>query len=344
VSSIINISPETLRDHHRLSARQVNTLFGTPVLPEVIEERIREFEIVGEFLSIYDLLSAGNIRFIPLKGPVLSYRLYGDTTIRKYNDMDILVDAENIIRTKALLEENGYRIDCIAWPEKKALQNKLTRHINNISLINNEKGFVVEIHWRILRISPVSISDLDDLVNQNLTTLNLAGRSFTILNNELELLYLIIHGGLHFWMRLKWLLDVDTFIKTQKIDWERFEKLMNDLKAHRIVALCREIYNEYFADGAKIPSVFAVPHCIVDYSRKLINDEKDTDVGKFKWVFQNFFFTLIAFRGIRYKFRGIAGFLFMSIYSGRIRSVLQLPLKILKPEQKESTSGSKTLH
>jgi hypothetical protein len=325
VSAIKNISPAILRDHHRLSVRQVNTLFETIVLPEVIEEKIKEIEIVKEFLSIYDLLSANNIRFIPLKGPVLSFRLYGDATMRNYNDIDILVDAENINRTKVVLEQIGYRTDCIDWPGKKALQQRLTKHINNISLSNPEKGIVVEVHWRILRISPVTFSVLNNLVNQNLITLSFAGRSFTVLNNELELLYLITHGGLHFWMRLKWLHDIDTFLRKQIIDWERFKRLTNELKSDRLVALCREIHKEYFADDVMIPHVYSVPHCIVDYSRKQINDDKETGVGKLKWVIQNFFFTLIAFRGIRYKIRVIAGFLYMSIHSGRIRFILQLP-------------------
>ncbi len=322
------ISPEILRDYHRLSLRQVNSLFGVVVFPEVIEERIKEFEIVKEYLSIYDGLYAEKIGFIPLKGPVLSYRLYEDATTRNYNDIDILIEEQNIVRTKAYFEETGYRIDYIVWPEAKVLQQRLIRHINHISVSNPEKGITIEIHWRLLRTPAISFSAFGNLVNQNLTTLSFAGRSFSVLNNELELLYLIIHGGLHFWMRLKWLLDVDIFLKTQKIDWERFSQLTNDLKADRMLALCREIYNEYFTEGIDIFCNSSVSHRMIDYSRKRIIDERKTDSGSLKWVFQNFWFTLIAFPGIRYKIRHINNFLFMSIYSGRIGSFIRSPLTI----------------
>jgi hypothetical protein len=133
---------------------------------------------------------------------------------------------------------------------------------------------------------------------------------------------------LHFWMRLKWLLDVDIFIKTQKIDWERFAKLTNDLKANRILALCREIQSDYFQDGNGIPCNSNVSRNIVDYSRKRIIDERKTDEGSLKWVFQNFYFTLILFPGIRYKIRELGNLLFMSIYKGRTRSAIRLPVTI----------------
>jgi hypothetical protein len=330
VSGLNNISPEILRDYHRLSINQVNSVFGTVVFPEVIEDRIKEFEIVKELLSVYDVLYANKIGFISLKGPVLSYKLYGDATTRNYNDIDILVEEQNIVSTKAYLEEIGYRIDNNIWPETKVLQQRLIRHINQISVSNPEKGIVIEIHWRLLRTPAISSSIFGNLVTQNLTTLSFAGRSFSVLNNEFELLYLIIHGGLHFWMRLKWLLDVDMYLKTQNIDWERFAKLTNDLKADRMLALCKEIHNEYFAEGIDILCNSSVSHRIVDYSRKRIMDERKTDSGSLKWVFQNFYFTMISFPGIRYKIRHINNFLFMSFYSGRTRSFMLSPLKIFK--------------
>jgi hypothetical protein len=330
MSTLKNISPEILRDHHRLSTRQINSLFGIVVFPEVLEERIKKFEVVKEFLSVYDGLNDEKIGFIPLKGPVLSYRLYGDATVRNYNDIDILVDVRNILRTKAYLEKVGYRIGYISWPETNSLQQRLFRHINHISMSNPEKGFVIEIHWRLLRTPGISYTGFNDLVKQNLANLSFAGRSFKVLNNELELLYLIIHGGLHFWMRLKWLLDVDTFLKTQEIDWERFAKLANDLKANRMMALCKEIHSEYFTEGTGIPCNSSVPRPIVDYSKKRIIDEGENDAGSLKWVFQNFYFTLISFPGIRYKIRHINNFLFMSSYSGRTRSLMQSTLMVYR--------------
>jgi hypothetical protein len=324
VSDLRNISPEILREQHRLSLRQVNSLFGAAVFPEIIEERISEFETVKEYLTVYDGLLAAKIAFIPLKGPVLSYRLYGDATMRNYNDIDLLIDVNNIDRTKTYFEKLGYRIGYIVWPDTKDLQQRLIRHINHITMTNPEKGLVVEIHWRLFRTPAISFSEYHDLVKRNLTTLTFADRSFTVLNNELEFLYLIIHGGLHFWMRLKWLLDLDIYLKTIKIDWDRFQELTKDLRANRMVALFKVIYKKYFPEAIRIQLNSPVPQSIISYSGKRISDERKTDMGSLKWVLMNFFFTLIAFPGARYKIRETGNFLFMSIYSGRLRIMLPI--------------------
>jgi hypothetical protein len=322
MSGINEIPPAILRDHHRLSLQQVNSLFGSIVFPESVGGKIKEFEILKEFFSVCDLLKAEEIEFIPLKGPELSYRLYGDATIRNYNDIDILVNIHNMTRVINLIELTGYKIAYNKWPEKRTIQRKFTTHVNHITFINSEKATIIEIHWRLLRTPAISFSGFENLIYRNLSILNFAGRSFRILNNELELLYIIIHGGLHFWSRLKWLLDVDIFIKTQNIDWMKFKELTIDLKAEKMVGLCRKIHSDYFSGESAIPVNFPIPHRIVEYTRTRIADNKDTAFGSLKKVLENFRYTLFAFRGLRYKIQVIRSFVFMSFFSGKMKSVI----------------------
>ena len=89
---IIGIPPEILKSRHRLSAEQINLLAGGRVIEESYEEKAGTLVKVAEFIKVTDLLRAGGIDFIPLKGPLLSFRLYGDATTRRYGDIDILVD------------------------------------------------------------------------------------------------------------------------------------------------------------------------------------------------------------------------------------------------------------
>ena len=48
-----------------------------------------------------------NIEVLPLKGPVLAEALYGDVTMRAYNDLDLLVRRENFHRAEVLLLDRG---------------------------------------------------------------------------------------------------------------------------------------------------------------------------------------------------------------------------------------------
>jgi hypothetical protein len=49
------------------------------------------------------------------------------------------------------------------------------------------------------------------IVSENLQEIVFSGRKFTILNRELELLFLLLHGSRHGWERLKWLVDINDY-------------------------------------------------------------------------------------------------------------------------------------
>jgi hypothetical protein len=317
-----DIPPAVLRDRHRLSIQQVNALLGEAVFTEIMGEKIKELEIISEFITVSDLLLGEGIDHILLKGPELSYRLYGDASVRNYNDIDILVNIKHINHVINLIEKEGYRIAYVKWPGKRTLQRKLTSHINHITFISPGQGNLIEVHWRLLRTPPIGLLKFDNLISSNLSIINFAGRSFRILNNEIELLYIIMHGGLHFWSRLKWLLDVDLFIKTNSIDWHKFMDLAKVLKAEKMVALYQEIHDDYFAHESGIPCNFRIPRRTAQYCRKRIEDIGDTALGTLKSVLENFFYTLFAFRGFHYKMQIIRSFVFMSFFSGRIKSII----------------------
>jgi hypothetical protein len=329
MTGLKDLPPLILRDRHHLSSQQVNSLLGRVVFQENPDETIRELEKVKEFLQVTDAMRSGKIDFLPLKGPVLSYRIYGDPVIRDYRDLDILVDVQSIGRINSILKGFGYIPDPTVWPESIKIQRKFIRHFNHISFFNPDKAICFEIHWRLIRTPAINLLQLDEMINQNQLILDFAGRSFRVLSTELELLFLIIHGGLHFWRRLKWMLDINKFLNTQKVDWARFAKLADDLRANRMVALCKEIYKVCFPEGSGIPDNYPVPRSIVDHSLKLILDETEPEPEprSLKWIINNFYFTLASFPGIKYKTNVIAGFLFVSNHSGRIASYKRVPFR-----------------
>ena len=116
-------------------------------------------------------------------------------------------------RAAVILEDLGYPAETAAWPVGERLQQKIINHTNEFLFYSTEKQLRIELHWRLLKTPLVSFSRLEEIVKHNQTSLTFAGRSFSVLSNELELLYLIIHGGTHWWRWLKWLVDIDIFLK-----------------------------------------------------------------------------------------------------------------------------------
>jgi hypothetical protein len=84
----MNYSREILYTRHRLSHYQINKLLGEQQNQLDFEEKLYQLNLLAEFLSITDHLTKEDIWFMPLKGPLLSYRIYEDATCRRYRDFD----------------------------------------------------------------------------------------------------------------------------------------------------------------------------------------------------------------------------------------------------------------
>jgi hypothetical protein len=88
-------------------------------------------------------LEAGDIACLPLKGPLLGQRLFGDLGFRSSNDVDLLVSPTRLWEAVALLREDGFapprdRLSAAGLPEW---------HLQ----LEDPKGNLprVELHWRV---------------------------------------------------------------------------------------------------------------------------------------------------------------------------------------------------
>ena len=54
------------------------------------------------------LLESKGIRLVPLKGPALAMLAYGSTSLRQFEDLDLLVGQDDLLRAVDLLEQKGY--------------------------------------------------------------------------------------------------------------------------------------------------------------------------------------------------------------------------------------------
>jgi len=217
MSQIADLSPDLLRYRHGLTSFQVDRVFGRVICREDHDEKVAALAKTGEFLRVTDALRAAGLSFIPLKGPLLSQRLYGDATGRYYGDLDILVSTGTFSDAVHVLENLGYVADAPGWPEGRRQRLTLLKHSRDLGFSNPVNGIQVELHWRLLRNLPGGMGQDEDLFRGTLMELGFAGRIFSVLSNEAELLFLVIHGGLHWWRRLMWLVDIHDFIITQAL-------------------------------------------------------------------------------------------------------------------------------
>ncbi len=320
---ITGIPPEILRDRHRLSSQQVNALFGRKVIEESLEEKAKALGKVAEFLKVTDALKEAGVSFVPLKGPLLSFRLNGDATYRYFRDLDILVDASAVTEAKEIIDSFGYQ-DCgPAWPSDRKMQHRTLTYSHHLALINPVNGQIIELHWRLMNTQWLNFRQTDNLIGNNITTADFAGRKFSVLNNELELLYLVIHGGLHRWGRLKWLADVHEYLKSQKINWEIFNEFSDSLKAGRLVALCNTMLAEFFPGGPLIPCSSSASKHMVGASFKTIAEDDYSGPETIREIMKNLPFGLAVYPGVSFKVRLLCGVVGNSIFHGRMSRLFQ---------------------
>lgn len=251
-----------LHDRHRLSHQQIDRWLSEDSGNTFLPEKLKQLQAVRNFLNVTDLLRQNGVSIVPLKGPLLSYRIYQDPTVRFSHDIDLLVEVGMIETVMKILFENGYRlVDGVIWPKKKIQQEMVIDSSHHLGFCNKELNLCVEVHWVLMPGLPFPIIKQRAIVAENLMEMDFAGRKFTVLTKEFELLYLMIHGAKHGWNRLKWLVDINEY-PLNEVNDILFGKLVRQFSAGRIVAQTNELLERYFstqlpfANSARLPGYF----------------------------------------------------------------------------------------
>lgn len=297
----MSFSRDLLYTRHRLSHQQINDWFDEPEFPIPIEDKLSDMAKAAEFIAVTDNFREYGIEFISMKGPLLSHRLYGDTTYRRYRDFDFLFDQYNAEKAYKMLIEIGYHPYNLEIPKTESKKKEFFKHIHDTPLYNSANGIIIEIHTKLFRYRHLPQDELNKIIKSNLTPVELSGRQFTVLNNELELLYLIIHGGLHRFRRLKWLVDIKDFLKSIPFDQKKFETLAHELNANRLVGLCNAVLQRYYSDEDFFKDFPKPKKRILRNVVTALKDKDDQEAGTFKKFISFIAFTLWAQPGWRYK-------------------------------------------
>jgi hypothetical protein len=173
--------------------------------------------------------------------------------------------------------------------------------LNQYSLHHPSKKISVEIHWSLLKYPAVRFGKLAETVDENIQQTVFAGQEFKQFTLEFELLHLVIHGGLHTWSRLKWLVDIHEILKRFPADKIKFEALVRALNAQRMVGLCNAMLRHYYPESVLLPVDAPVPDWVLRYSLRQMNRITDTPVYLPGDLLTYRRFHLLAFPGWRYR-------------------------------------------
>jgi hypothetical protein len=227
----------------------------------------------GVLIKLLNLLAANRVPAIPLKGPALAVAAYGDSNLRQFGDLDILIPESHIKAAVELLVSEGYE-PCqeIRWPERGNIPRNCEK---DLALVGKGGHIYIELHWRLAGKNFDYPVDLNRLW-KTAVLMPLDGTNVLTLPPEELLVYLCMHGSKHCWERLQWLSDIAELVKTHpNLDWDGVLKRARRRGCKRALNLGLYLAGELL--GAEIPeAVFKVAASemlvkqLADYAREWI--------------------------------------------------------------------------
>jgi hypothetical protein len=208
----------------------------------------RNLVLTGELLLILRQLSGSGIKVIPYKGPTLAALAYGDLLEREAGDLDLLIDARDLLAATQVLKARGY-VPEMDLSTRQAAQ--FTAYCNVIAFWQPVQEISVELHWELspqYLPFPVALPDLQ----QRLVPSWPGGQQIATIAPEDLLLYLCLHGAKHAWERLSWVLDIARLLERQPhIDWDKVNQQTRTSNYERV--LLQGLWLAQRLAGAELP-------------------------------------------------------------------------------------------
>lgn len=199
-----------------------------------LQTTARNLVLSSRLAGVIQLLAAAGVKAVPFKGPVLAESVYGDIGFRRFSDLDILVSAEDAVKARDVLVDNGFYLGT-EIPEQ---QLRTYIRYENFFGFHDESGSVqIDLHWEITgrySLCPIFLEDLCE----RLEKVALVNGELLALGFEDKLIYLCIHSSSHNWEKLELICSVAEIVKSGRItDWPGLIERAGRFKCRKMVLL-----------------------------------------------------------------------------------------------------------
>jgi hypothetical protein len=159
----------------------------------------RSLRMQRRLLAVLAALDEAGVPALAFKGPALAEQLYGDSTLRAFMDLDLLVPAADVARARQVVLSLGYT-------DRHAVEavpvDRLVEVMQEVVLLDRDDGPMVELHWREgPRFAPHSIA-AEELASRR-TEVPLLGRPVATPCLADTLLLVAVHAATHDWRRFE---------------------------------------------------------------------------------------------------------------------------------------------
>jgi hypothetical protein len=213
------------------------------------ENSARNVLLTAELGRLIDLLESANIEAVPYKGPVLALFAYGNVSLRRFVDLDVLVRKEDVSRAIDLLLTDGYDF---SKPLSLSQRELLLRTQHNLQLRRDKRQLIVELHWEVASNLFASSVQADDFWSC-LSEIKLNQANIKSLNVEDMLFSLCVHGSRHLWERLLWICDIGWIVARHQVNWSKLLDRARRTQSQRMFLL--GLYLSAKLPGVRFPEL-----------------------------------------------------------------------------------------
>ena len=209
----------------------------------------QNLHFVAALIEIVRYFRSHGIEAVVLKGPAIAQITCGQLGIREFTDLDLLVRSDDLNRATFDLASLGYRRVC-----ENVADSGGPHRQKDTPFVRDVDGVLVELHWNLNPRSarfPLEITGVWSRVQ----TVCIQNEEIHTLGLEDTLLALCIHGSIHGWASLKWVLDIARILqrKSDALDWDA--ALRRSTVAHCNRSLLAGIHLASFLFGVEAPEV-----------------------------------------------------------------------------------------
>jgi hypothetical protein len=211
-----------------------------------------------ECSTVLRALTEFGIPAVPFKGTSLSKLLYGRVADRISSDVDILISRADIDRALLVLSQCGY----VPAAGSSGLETEQLLACGIEMAFVNAAGVVIELHWHLLEPGQ-AFGFPNDFEN-----LHIVGDQIA---NEDLFLILVMHGLAHRWELLKWIVDIDAFMRNVTLDWDVVWRRAAETGTLRATKMALLLVRDVFGTPVSKPVDDAVAHRLARrYVRSLV--------------------------------------------------------------------------
>src|SRR5947209_5804084 len=211
--AVLPLLHRSISEHARDAAPQT---FWQKLRDRFRENATRNLLLACELVRIARLFESAGVPLMAYKGPALAVSAYGDLSLRRFVDLDIVVRARDVMRAGELLRSLGLELsDGLSVSQEKFL----LRLQHNIAYTRDAGRFIVELHWGLWSEQFAELPLSED-VWERAEKVAFGGGEVRCLSTEDLLLALCVHGTKHMWERLAWVCDVAELSNARAgLDW-----------------------------------------------------------------------------------------------------------------------------